>query len=86
MSALKAEIADAVREAQEPIMRQLERLQRDMSILREGDQAEWWSVSKVAEYLGVHEDTVRKRAREGHWDTQRPGKKIMIRRSYVITP
>ena len=85
LTPLQAEIAQAVAHATQPLMRQLDRMELELTALRQGDVSEWMSVKDAAKHLNVGEATIRRRVREGVYETRRDGGRIIqIRRADVV--
>ncbi|MEM9880958.1 MAG: helix-turn-helix domain-containing protein [Pseudomonadota bacterium] len=84
LTALQKEIVQAVQHATAPMERAIEHLRQEILALRQGDKSEWMTVKEVAAYLGVGTATVRRRVKDGQYETRRPGKSIMIRRADVV--
>lgn len=85
LTALQKEIADAVAYATQPMMRQLDRMERELTALHHGDTSECLSVKEAAKHLNVGEATIRRRARDGVYETRRDGDRIIqIRRADVV--
>lgn len=84
MSALQAEIEEAVRKVNGPIFAKIDRLTQLVESMAKAEQPEWVTPKQAAQILKVSEKTIRARVQEGCFDTRRNGPRILIRYADLI--
>lgn len=85
MSALSAEIEQAVSVATEPLRVQLSELTDLLRKTIEGNQSPFVTVQEAAEILSCSEKTILRKFTKGQYEIKRTGRKILIPRDAVLS-